>query len=350
MTKLSHLLPHKDKLITVYPTYAYADGGSWTFKQRVWVHKPRRADFIPDKLIRRLLDDEGTLKESEILRCRECIEDFVADDDSGEDVAFTFDGDSEVFRFSDETSGNGLVEQKFTLSDARIHELLGKQNSTGWLTLKVKVSGHEGRGRVRVIEGEGLSVVSDIDDTIKVSEIPAGGKIILRNTFLRDYVPAPKMLERYKAFGDVSFHYVSGSPWQLFRLLHTFLIEKGGFPEGTFHMKSLSKNLLDISKFLEDIKNFVSGKTYTQQQKIGQISELMQNLPRRKFYLIGDSGELDPEVFLEIRKRFPAQVEKIMIRDVVDAKTKTPQRLAGIDEIIEAGHPFITHGVTQFKD
>ena len=43
----------------------------------------------------------------------------------------------------------------------------------------------------------------------------------------------------------VDFHYVSGAPWQLYRALDQFLIEESGFPEGTFHMKNVPKNLAE---------------------------------------------------------------------------------------------------------
>lgn len=202
-------------------------------------------------------------------------------------------------------------------------------------------------GRVRLLEPQGKSVVSDIDDTIKVSEIPAGGRIVLRNTFLRDYVVAEGMRDRYAGCGDVSFHYVSGSPWQMYRVLDTFLIKKGGFPEGTFHMKSLRKNLLDLRGFIRDLRNFVAGKVYTKEQKLEQISGLMKNLPQRTFTLIGDSGELDPEVFTELRAQHPDQVEKIIIRDVVGARTHAPARLKDVDEVLDA--TIVLHGQTQFK-
>ncbi|HEX8495209.1 MAG TPA: phosphatase domain-containing protein [Pyrinomonadaceae bacterium] len=339
----------KDKFVTVYPTYGYRRGDedkTWKIPLRVWVHKQRRTP-IPDDLIRFLLDDEGTLKESEVLRCRECIVDFVADDDSGEEVSFKFDTDDEPQHFSEETNHNGLVEQVFELSDEKAQKLLAAQQSTsGWLRLTVEVEDFQGVGKVRLLEPEGLSVVSDIDDTIKISEIPAGRRITLRNAFLRDYVVAPEMLDRYRRFGDVSFHYVSGSPWQLFGLLHAFLIEKTGFPEGTFHMKSLRKNLLDLPGFLRDAKEFIGGRKYTKEQKIEQISELMSRLRKRRFILIGDSGELDPEVFSAIKRLFHEQVEKIIIRDVVEAKINAPHRLVDVDEVIES--PLITHGQSQF--
>ncbi len=337
-----------DKEVTVYPTYGFkreTDENTWIIPMRVWVHKKRRTP-IPDDAVRLLLDDEGDLKESEVIRCRSCLEDFIADDDSLETVSFRFDSDDETYSFDKRTDTNGLVAQQFSLPVEKAKELLAKQSASDWLTVKAEVEGFTGAGQIRLLEPEGLSVVSDIDDTIKVSEIPAGEKIVLRNTFLREYVVAPGMLDKYRSFGDVSFHYISGSPWQLFKLLHTFLIEKSGFPKGTFHMKSLSKNLLNLPLFIRDIRNFIAGKEYTKKQKIEQITELMGNLPRRRFILIGDSGELDPEVFREIRGTFGQRVEKIVIRDVVDAKRNAPERLEGVDEVITA--PLVERNKSQF--
>ena len=57
----------------------------------------------------------------------------------------------------------------------------------------------------------------------------------------------------------------------------------------------------------------------------------MTNLPGRRFTLIGDSGELDPEVFSQLRAERPEQVLKIVIRDVVDARRNAPERLRAVD-------------------
>jgi phosphatidate phosphatase APP1 len=335
----------KDKQVTLFPTYGYRTGDHWTVPVRVWVHKQRRLDRLSDDHIRALLrdDDDGPLpSEEEVIRCRECVADFVADSDSRERVILLDEAGREVYRFPSRTDANGLAEGDLELPGDR----------SGRLTITARVTGtlgrtFDGKGLISLIEPDGKSVVSDIDDTIKVSEIPAGKTVILRNTFLRQYVAAEGMRDRYIGLGDVSFHYVSGSPWQLFELLHEFLIEQSGFPRGTFHMKSLRTSPLDLPNFLRDLKNFVTGKEATKEQKISQISALMDNLPRRTFTLIGDSGEFDPEVFTELREMRGAQVEKIVIRDVVDARRRAPERLRAVDEIIEA--PLIERRKSQFS-
>ena len=59
----------------------------------------------------------------------------------------------------------------------------------------------------------------------------------------------------------------------------------------------------------------------------------MGRFPKRRFILIGDSGEKDPEVYREIQRRFPAQVQEIMIRDCIDALARAPARLEGMTVI-----------------
>jgi len=356
---------HREPVVTVYPTYAYRTSAAqdvWTIPLRVWVHKPR-ATRLDDRLlgyfVNGLLDDdneqntaprEARLTDAELKRLRHCLADFVADDDSRETVVVKFDDDpdDETYLLSRQTDLNGLVIEDLTLPDDKVRQLSEQQGATEhWLRLRAVSNGVEGAGRVRLMrEAKGLSVVSDIDDTIKVTEVPAGKRIVLRNTFLREYEYVPEMLERYlkinetyPGYDGVAFHYVSGSPWQMFRLLHEFLIDRNGFPAGTFHMKDARKNILDPDSW-RDIKNLIAGREATMEQKINQIKTLMRTLPSRHFILVGDSGERDPEVFRAIQSdaELGSRVVEIFIRDVVE-------RLEGMT-IIEADR--IEHGVSKF--
>ena len=115
-------------------------------------------------------------------------------------------------------------------------------------------AGHRGSARVRLIEPRGLSLISDIDDTIKVTNIPAGHAVVIENTFYRPFVAAPGMAERYRGLGDeTAFHYVSGAPWQLYRPLAQF-ITAAGYPQGSFHMKSVRKHLLTPGSWQDLVK------------------------------------------------------------------------------------------------
>jgi phosphatidate phosphatase APP1 len=340
-----------DKEVIVYPTYGYrkpGEGGTWVIPVRVWVSKARRLP-VPDEVVGVFVSDMGDLGADDLAQLRSRLKHFVADDDSQETVSVTFDRDPEegrAYELSGLTDPNGLILHELEIPDEKARTLLTAQESSGWLTFKASAGGFEGEGRARLVEPEGLSVISDIDDTIKVTEVPAGKRVVLRNTFLRDWMAAEGMAERYRDFGDgVMFHYVSGSPWQLYKLLGEFV--RASYPEGAFHMKDVRKNLL-VRESWEDFKRFTEGDKATFEQKLGQITRVMLNLPRREFILVGDSGEKDPEVFRELKKTFGARVRQIFIRDVVGEREKPqPNRLDGMT-VIEA--PTVVHGVTQFTD
>lgn len=351
----------RDKEVVVYPTYAYrkqGDAGTWVVRLRVWVNKARRAP-IPDQFLAAFSSEMGHLSEPDVSRLRERISAFVADDDSGESVSVSFDKDPEGRRYllPKTTDFNGLVMEELELTDASAQAIRAAQGSAhGWIDFTVAAEGFEGKGRARLVEPEGVSVISDIDDTIKITEVPAGKHIVLRNTFLRDYVPVEEMIGRYRSYpGDVMFHYVSGSPWQLHKLLGKFVGHH--FPEGAFHMKDVRKNLL-MHESWQDFVNFSKGDEATLEQKKEQISRIISAFPQRKFILYGDSGEKDPQVFRFIKQKFPEQVIEIHIRDVVGERIKPkPNRLDASEDgkpddvhidVIEAD--LIEHGKTQFKD
>jgi len=137
---------------------------------------------------------------------------------------------------------------------------------------------------------------------------------------------------------DVAFHYVSGAPWQLYTpIAHFLFADEAAFPTGSVHMKSVRTNLTEPESY-QDIWKLLSdgSKQTTFDQKVQQISDLIAHFPVRQFILIGDSGERDPEVFAEIRKRFPAHISRVIIRDVNNTQTNNPQRLNNMQVISAA--------------
>jgi len=336
------------KEVTVYPSYGYrdrADPETWIVPVRVWVHDNRDTPFVEEYIRNRAVrhfeqDLQRPLAEDEKERLTACLENFIADNKSNEEVEFKFA--DKTFRSEHRTSPNGVLEDTLRIPDAVVRPLLAELHGGGhWLPLNATAgNGHgTGEGRIAFLEPAGLSVVSDIDDTIKVTHVPAGKKTVLRNTFLREFKAAAGMRDRYAALtaeqfgqaGDVSFHYISGSPWQLYGLLSSFLIEEQKFPAGTFHMKNLRLNPFE-SGALDTVKSFaLGGDLATLDQKIRQITSLMINLPERKFVLVGDSGEKDPEVYRAIKELFPGQVAGIYIRDVLADRLAGMERITGED-------------------
>jgi len=342
-----------DEVVTIYPTYGYQSAAGWMIPVRLWVHERRSVANAAAREIMVSIDDVSI---EEIRNFQSRAADFLADSESREDVSLAFDRDPMKVQFhvidskgrTQNSDLNGLIEGTLTLSRDRADSLLMAQESpSGWLSLTVTSKGHSGTGRVRLIAPEGISVISDIDDTIKVTEIPAGPQVVMRNTFLRDYKAAPEMLAKCRDWPDASFHYVSGGPWQMYGPLSEFLIgNKGGFPEGSFHMKSVRTNLFSNSSW-KDLTDLVTNSEQTFGHKVAQISVILMHFPRRRFILVGDSGEKDPEVYRAIRAKFPEQVQEIWIRDIVNDRELRKDRLAGM-RIIPAAT--VQHGASEFEE
>lgn len=174
---------------------------------------------------------------------------------------------------------------------------------------------------VFVLPNAGVSVVSDIDDTIKVTEIGDRRKL-LSNTFLREFRSVDGMSQVYQEWAKrgAEFHYVSSSPWQLFSALESLLSESG-FPAGTVHLRYF--------RFRDE---FVRRRTKSRKRKSRTIQRLLRVYPNRKFILVGDSGERDPEIYARLAAKFPQQVATVLIRDLPEKPLSKERYQKLVDE------------------
>ncbi|RMZ91748.1 hypothetical protein DV736_g996, partial [Chaetothyriales sp. CBS 134916] len=166
--------------------------------------------------------------------------------------------------------------------------------------------------KVKVTESRGISLISDIDDTVKHSGIASGAREIFKNTFVRDMreLTIKGVREWYTKMADmgVQMHYVSNSPWQLYPLLKSYFA-LAGLPNGSFHLKQYSGMLQGIFEPAAE-------------RKKGSIERIMADFPDRKFILVGDNGEADLEVYIDAVLAHPHQVLAVFIRNV----TSPPQQ------------------------
>lgn len=160
----------------------------------------------------------------------------------------------------------------------------------------------------------GVSIISDVDDTIRHTGVTGDKREMFRNVFVRDYKDVIidgishwyKCLERM----GVQFHYVSNSPWQLVNVITDYLAE-ARLPRGSIHLKHYSGLLTGL------LEPAVEKKKPT-------LQAILRDFPHRKFILIGDSGERDLETYVDIACEFPNQILAIYIRDItlpLDDKT-----------------------------
>jgi len=185
----------------------------------------------------------------------------------------------------------------------------GPGGQAGWVMFQAVTPPGDDRifpGKVGLLAETGISVISDVDDTVKVSQV-RDRRELLANTFLREFRGVPGMAEAYRkwAADGAAFHYVSASPWQLYDPLARFLAAEG-FPDGSFHLKVF--RLKDPSFF--DL--YADPEAY----KRRAIEPILKSFPGRKFVLVGDSGEKDPEVYGALARDHRAQIVRIFIRDV----------------------------------
>lgn len=165
---------------------------------------------------------------------------------------------------------------------------------------------------IEIIEPVGISVISDIDDTVKHSAIASGAKEMFRNTFVRELgeLTVDGVSEWYQQLAErgLGFHYVSNAPWQLYPLLERYF-KMVGLPPGSFHLKQYTGMLQGIFE-------------PTAERKRGSLEQILRDFPERKFILVGDSGEADLEVYTEIVLANPGRILGIFIRDVTTPEHK----------------------------
>jgi phosphatidate phosphatase APP1 len=163
---------------------------------------------------------------------------------------------------------------------------------------------------VIVTDSQGISVISDIDDTIKHSAISSGAREIFRNAFIRELsdLTIDGVKEWYSAMADmgVKFHYVSNSPWQLFPVISKYFA-LAGLPPGSFHLKQYSGMLQGIFEPVAERKKVT-------------LDKIARDFPERSFILIGDSGEADLEVYTDFVLENPGRVVAVFIRDVTTSQ------------------------------
>jgi phosphatidate phosphatase APP1 len=177
---------------------------------------------------------------------------------------------------------------------------------------------------IEIIEDRGVSLISDIDDTVKRSNISLGAREIFRNTFVRELadLTIEGVREWYGRMHDlgVKIHYCSNSPWQLFPVLATFF-HTAGLPHGSIHLKQYSGMLQGIFEPVAE-------------RKKGTLEAILRDFPERKFLLVGDSGEADLEVYTELVVANPGRILAVFIRDVT-----TPDQAGFFDSSFTMGTP-----------
>ncbi|WP_372633658.1 App1 family protein [Fodinibius sp.] len=200
-------------------------------------------------------------------------------------------------------------------------------------------------------ENVGFGVISDIDDTI----VPTGATKLwdmLKTTFLGNAhtrVPFPGVAAFYQALSkglvgreNNPFFYVSSSPWNLYGFLRE-LMNTHNLPQGPLMLRDIG-----LSR-----EYFLAGSHI--KHKLVQIERVFDIISDIPFILVGDSGQHDAEIYLQVIKNFPGRVKMVYIRDVdpsshtkvlkiADEIRKLDVEMMLVSDTIEAAHHAVSKG------
>jgi phosphatidate phosphatase APP1 len=164
------------------------------------------------------------------------------------------------------------------------------------------------------VSGNEFGIISDIDDTILISNATKKLRLIYLTVFKK---PSERhafdgVAELYSALvqgpnnnASNPIFYVSSSHWNLFDLLTEFM-EVNKLPKGPLLLKKV-----------RGIRYTITSAGNHDHKKL-KILEVLETYPKLQFVLIGDSGQRDAAIYASIAKSHPNQIRAILLRDVTD--------------------------------
>lgn len=310
-SSLVRLEAKQDEEIVFYPVEAVLSGNSWRAGIHGKVYENETDSLFRRGLVSAVHPETASPEEAANFERRSRL--FLVDNQGWKGIRINIAG-----RIVDlKSSGtNGHFEDTVSLTDAQMKAGL-KNGILSFDAVLPSADKRLFRGTVHPVPPGAAIVVSDIDDTIKISDVRNKGEL-LKNTFLRPFRPAAGMSEFYRRLADrgAFFFYVSASPWQLYSELRAFTF-MSGYPEGVFRMKYFRFKDSDFLNLFQK----------PQEYKTETIEPILLSLPGHPFFLIGDSGEKDPEAYTALAEKYP-QVKRVLIRMVYGPEKERMDALA----------------------
>lgn len=179
-----------------------------------------------------------------------------------------------------------------------------------------------------LVSDQGLTVISDIDDILRVTKIydPKEG---LLNSFARPFTQWMNMPDIYRNWSaslpNMHFHYLTTTPEQITRNYMDFIYKT--YPGGSFDTRPL--NFSDLSATLS-IRKYLLDKVF-------------QTFPNRKFILVADTSNSDVmRDYPEMAKQYPGQVQCIFLRNTsaTDSSDHFPYNTEGFQDLNQQMYMF----------
>lgn len=285
-----------DGVIVIAPYRSYGKFGELVVRGRVLVEKRISRASAAEPLWRNVVNTWRR---------------FQSDEVPGARVRATY-GDTTAEGVSDHEGFFAIAVRPATMDPTRLwHEV----------ALELPELGAKAVARVVVPpEDADFGVISDIDDTVLVTNATSllgMARSVIRNAASR--LPFEGVADLYAALhaGRNPIFYVSSSPWNLYDMLHDFM-DINRIPHGPMLLQDWG---------IDEQTLIISSHT---SHKLAHIRTVLDYYPNLRFVLIGDSGQHDPEIYLQVIQSDPKRVLAAFIRDV------TPDlRDRGVASIVE---------------
>lgn len=200
----------------------------------------------------------------------------------------------------------------------------------GWqdVRLSARWQGRTGAAvaRVLVVPREArLALVSDVDDTVVETGLTRG-LAFLRLTLLTevaDREPLPGAAALYRALIErpgaptAPVLYLSTSPWNLHDLLLEFVALRG-FPAGPFLLTDWGPGRGALFRVTAE------------EHKLTLIRQVLDDHPGIRLLLVGDTGQIDPDIYATVAAEAPDRVVAIYVRRTAGI---APERAAEVERI-----------------
>ncbi|CAM4775038.1 unnamed protein product [Rotaria magnacalcarata] len=291
--------------------------GDWRLNLHGWRYQPstknkligKSSSRAAQRLARLLATSEQMVYYNDTFQ-RDRIKPFMVQDESHEKIQIII---GTKHNYTTKTDSEGQFRTSFVIPNEDVQELkqtINKNQVINYQAIGDNTDAWE--GKIYLLERNGLSIVSDIDDTIKISEVLDKVRLIA-NTFIHEFRVVQGMPELYREWQtrhNCSFHYLSAMPDQLFTVTKEFA-NKHQFPDGTFHMRHLQWSATSMFNFVHSLD--------TKMHKTNHIRYFIFNT-LRSLVLVGDSGEHDPEIYGNVARMYPKRILRIFIRAVKGEK------------------------------
>lgn len=186
---------------------------------------------------------------------------------------------------------------------------------SGWFKIIVNdpENGNVDQGSYFVPDPASPSIISDIDDTVLISHstqfLRKMRLILFKNAHSRKstkHIESEDWMNSLLPEKEIDSHfYVSSSEWNLYDFLADFF-EIKGLPKGPFFLKRLKTSPLKLLKS--------GGGQHL--HKLDSINFLMKFYQSKSFYLLGDSGQKDIHIYMDVARQNPDRVKGVLIRKI----------------------------------